>query len=794
MSKTITIGESGTASALTVGSTGTTTTTLKGTTVNVIGALTATGITSSGNITATGGSVSAGTTITAGTDITSTSGNITATGGSLTGTSVVAPTYGPAAHDTDVSFCALSTGTINIGTATRTTATKAINIGTGVGSTNAINIGVKNDIATTGTPLTLNGFNIAIEPEKTQVMNIATTQTTGTLNIGTGLRTSSGIINIGNNAGSTGPIRIGGATSTTTLGGIVNTSIGTIAGKNAYLEYDTNNPLLSRTIDCSTLNLNAVIVFFSGAIPPGTYTLTNFQENQIITLKNWNNNDTPIQFSIDQNSPATIYLFAYGIDNTPGINTTTTFSLARGDAITIQKAFGKLYQFASGKNFPNGILSTNVEPTSSSSALALGATQTGGILNIGTGARTSGAINIGTSASSITPINIGGVNSSATNATLSSSTLSINGANIWSNATTQTSFRSGGTIDISTFVGTNGTINIGSEANTTSDIIIGRSGSGKSTRINSNLGIGITPTAPLHIYEANGTAVHTITGASVSANTGSIILEHGNPGGTSSIVFKSKNNLNSDYGYMYYVDDILNSNIDEHSALCVGVENDAGGTSVNDVLILNRNGCYVGIGKTNPSTLLDVNGTTTTNTCACPTYDGKAGGETAMTIGSTQTTGSITIGGALSSAALTLGGVQSTGDINIGTNSTSDIYIGNVAAGTGVDTGICHINKLQVGAGTGSIFRCVILKQLVGAGLTSGTETITGAPTGLGNPLIFTQINSDVSPNALFSIGVSVTTTGGFSWIKNFINYAGSSIIASGQASAQTFNYLAIWL
>ena len=131
------------------------------------------------------------------------------------------------------------------------------------------------------------------------------------------------------------------------------------------------------------------------------------------------------------------------------------------------------------------------------------------------------------------------------------------------------------------------------------------------TSISGKLGIGITtPSAPLHIYEATGPDTPNSTNGGTAA---SIILEHGNAGGTSAIVFKSKNNPNSDYGYMYYVDDITNST-NERSALCVGVENDKGDANVNpnDVLVLNRNGCFVGIGKTNPTTLLDVNGAITT--------------------------------------------------------------------------------------------------------------------------------------------------------------------------------------
>jgi hypothetical protein len=122
-----------------------------------------------------------------------------------------------------------------------------------------------------------------------------------------------------------------------------------------------------------------------------------------------------------------------------------------------------------------------------------------------------------------------------------------------------------------------------------------------------NIGIGATvPSGTLHLYESTGT--------SITGTKASVILEHGNGGGTSSILFKSVTNAGSDYGYIYYVDDITGSTTGEKSALCIGVENDVGNNNSNaaaDVLVLNRGGAYVGIGMTNPSTLLHVNGTTT---------------------------------------------------------------------------------------------------------------------------------------------------------------------------------------
>ena len=519
MSNTIIIGESNLTSTLTLGSTGTTTT-LKGTTVAVAGTLTSSTYNSTSDITP----------MTIASNLTSvdctiagaqTSGALNIGNGTRNGPGGIKIGNGSnSANNIIIGGGLNSSGSINIGQVGGVTGTTTTNINTSTVGNHPVNIGSSSSLTTiAGTlntpsvaPLLATSNLILGATQTTGILNIGTetrtgTGATGAINIGTGASStnninigggasSSGTINIGQVGAVTGttttnintstvgnhPVNIGSSSTTTTLGGIVNTSIGTIAGKTAYLEYDTGNASLSRTINCSTLNLNALILFFSGNAPLGTYTLTNIQENQIIILKNWNTNDTPIQFSIDQNSPLPIYLYAYGIDNTSGINTTTTFSLERGDAITLQKTSGKIYQFASGKNFPRGILSTNVEPISSSSQLDIGATQTTGILNIGTNVRTgTGAINIGNiSNTSTSTINIGGKNDSAVNGAQSGSTVNINGANLWSNTTGTTSFRSSGTISLASYSGS--AINIGAESGNYNDVNIGNYGTNANSR------------------------------------------------------------------------------------------------------------------------------------------------------------------------------------------------------------------------------------------------------------------------------------------------------------------------
>jgi hypothetical protein len=72
--------------------------------------------------------------------------------------------------------------------------------------------------------------------------------------------------------------------------------------------------------------------------------------------------------------------------------------------------------------------------------------------------------------------------------------------------------------------------------------------SGGSGSFTGNLGIGITPAlAKLHIYESVGTAA--------GATTGTILLEHGDLAGASSLVFRSVgDNSGNEFGYLQYRD------------------------------------------------------------------------------------------------------------------------------------------------------------------------------------------------------------------------------------------------
>ena len=105
-----------------------------------------------------------------------------------------------------------------------------------------------------------------------------------------------------------------------------------------------------------------------------------------------------------------------------------------------------------------------------------------------------------------------------------------------------------------------------------------------------NIGIGTSnPNGKLHIYES--------TGSSHAVNTGTLILEHGDSGGSSCIMFPSKINNTSDYGYIQYEDST--SAGDEKSRLIIGTQNDGSGSN-EDNIILSPSSC-VGIGTNFPT-------------------------------------------------------------------------------------------------------------------------------------------------------------------------------------------------
>ena len=110
-----------------------------------------------------------------------------------------------------------------------------------------------------------------------------------------------------------------------------------------------------------------------------------------------------------------------------------------------------------------------------------------------------------------------------------------------------------------------------------------------------NVGIGTnSPESRLHVFESSGTVA--------GANTGSIILDHDNSGGASSITFRSKVNRSSDYAYIQYQDAASVGGAGEAAKFIIGVQNDG-----DDHIVLDPSG-GVGVGTYSPGFKLHVNG------------------------------------------------------------------------------------------------------------------------------------------------------------------------------------------
>ena len=118
-----------------------------------------------------------------------------------------------------------------------------------------------------------------------------------------------------------------------------------------------------------------------------------------------------------------------------------------------------------------------------------------------------------------------------------------------------------------------------------------------------NIGIGShLPEAKLNIREWIGTPA--------SANKGTLLLDHEDDGGASSIVFRSKvNRGGGDHAFIEFRDKNPLINDGEAALLTIGMQND-----INDHIALMPSG-NVGIGTTTPGCKLDVNGDASIGGC-----------------------------------------------------------------------------------------------------------------------------------------------------------------------------------
>ncbi|GAA1614952.1 LamG domain-containing protein [Actinoplanes couchii] len=119
---------------------------------------------------------------------------------------------------------------------------------------------------------------------------------------------------------------------------------------------------------------------------------------------------------------------------------------------------------------------------------------------------------------------------------------------------------------------------------------------GPLTTAGPRVGIGTAgPAAALHLRERIGTP-H-------GPNTGTVLIDHENAGGVSSVVFRSAVNRGGDYGYLQYQDSATPGAAGESARLLIGTSND-----YNDHVILQPQSGNVGIRTADPKGTLHVAG------------------------------------------------------------------------------------------------------------------------------------------------------------------------------------------
>jgi hypothetical protein len=190
---------------------------------------------------------------------------------------------------------------------------------------------------------------------KTAVLDAVSDTIAGTTALKIGSNILLGDIEIGN-AQTTGDIKIGlsdtsGATITvgtsstaTTINGTLTTSLGTIAGKNASIEYAVGT--LPQTLDLTVSNLD-IFVNLQGGTATGSLIIPNTTTSgQKITVKNSSTASLTIAFT-------TLLISLFGASG-PGASSVVLLS---GYTISFQYVSvpGRWFQIAPNDNFPAGL-------------------------------------------------------------------------------------------------------------------------------------------------------------------------------------------------------------------------------------------------------------------------------------------------------------------------------------------------------------------------------------------------------------------------------------------------------
>jgi hypothetical protein len=135
----------------------------------------------------------------------------------------------------------------------------------------------------------------------------------------------------------------------------------------------------------------------------------------------------------------------------------------------------------------------------------------------------------------------------------------------------------------------------------------------RTATIANKVSIGMPPTNSAYELDLSGQMrIYETVGTAASATAGSLIFEHADASGTSSIVFKSKNSA-TDYAYIQYQENVGGTGAaGEKGVFTIGIENDpTNTTSFDRISLFPANGSgYVGVNTKDPLYNFDVSGST----------------------------------------------------------------------------------------------------------------------------------------------------------------------------------------
>ena len=661
-----------------------------------------------------------------------------------------------------------ATGNINIGYAQTS---GVLNIGTGIRTNTstygAINIGTDSNVNKIGL-LKVVGSALNHASDDTLDINIATTQTSGILNIGTGSTRSTTI--------TAGAINIGMATNVNKIG-----ELKVVGAALNHAWSDGSDINIATTQTSGILNIgtgsNRFTTSAQGAINIGTATNVNKIGSLKVVGNEINNNVNEATGNINIGYAQTSGVLNIGTGSRS--TTSTAGAINIGTATNVNK-IGSL------KVVGNEINNSVNEATEN---ITIGYAQTSGVINIGTGSRsttsTQGAINIG-SATNVNKIGSLKVVGNEINNSVNEATENINIG----------------------YAQTSGVLNIGTGSRTGASTTQGAINIGTATNINKIGSLKVVGTALNHASSdaSNIDIATTQTSGVLNIGTGSNRATSSTQG---AINIGTATNINK-IGSLKVKGTEINNNTDEETNdIGIGNLQTSGvlyiGTGNNRSTTLNEGAIYIGTDtNVNKIGLLKVVGTAL-NHASSNTLD--------INIATAQTSGVLNIGtgnrtGASTQGAINIGTTTNTnniGELKVVANAIDHMFPlnGNIYIGHSQNNGNLYLgasvnrtNTLGQGIITIGGNSCNIYVE----GLIRANKGITVAPTmGLAvqtitAPILNSDVNLFTTTTGAIAIGNADNTNkiGSLKVVGTALNHAFDNALNIDIATTQTSGILNI--